>query len=122
MKIIIGIVFIFICINIQAQKKRKSYPRIEISKVSDNPFDTLELVASVKSTYKCPPCPKGAQCKPCIGDHIEAIDGKDGGWIRLFTDEPFRYKVGKKYLFTVRFRTKVHRENNVAIVNARSSF
>jgi hypothetical protein len=31
----------------------------------------------VFETYKCPPCPPGAMCKPCIGDHAVITDNLD---------------------------------------------
>ena len=32
------------------------------------------LIAYIDEIYLCPPCPKGAQCKPCIGDNITISD------------------------------------------------
>jgi hypothetical protein len=33
--------------------------------------------AYVIEIYKCPPCPSGAQCKPCLGDYIVVTNKLD---------------------------------------------
>jgi hypothetical protein len=33
------------------------------------------LLAYIDEVYLCPPCPKGAQCKPCMGHNITISDG-----------------------------------------------
>ncbi len=68
----------------------------------------------VIDTYKCPPCPTQAMCKPCIGDHIVVaegfIDGADQALfpqLRIFTDKPERFKLQQQYSFTVKVKGKV---------------
>ena len=121
MKIILGITFIFILISAQAfaqGRKQKSYPRVEIKDLESSKYDTLEVIASVKSIYKCPPCPQGAQCKPCIGDHVEVIYGEVAQWARFFTHEPEKYQAHKAYIFLVRFRSSFHRIDNIEIISS----
>src|SRR2546428_12935579 len=53
----------------------------------------------VIQTYKCPPCPAGMQCKPCLGDHIvitDNVDEKDPARIkrlRIFTSKPEQFEL-----------------------------
>ena len=71
-------------------------PRLTFSDLKRN--DSIEgafiIVGFVIHTYKCPPCPPRAMCKPCIGDHIvvtDNIDEKDLSKIRrlrISTDKP----------------------------------
>jgi len=76
----------------------------------DGPFKIVGVVIDV---YKCPPCPAGAMCKPCIGDHIDVTDNpdeKDPALIkrlRIYTDKPEQFELKKKYLFTVKVRGKI---------------
>lgn len=66
----------------------------------------------VTDIYKCPPCPKGAQCKPCIGDHLTISDNPDEKdpalkrWLRVFATVPELEKVEltKTYSFVVKVR------------------
>jgi hypothetical protein len=66
----------------------------------------------VIQTYKCPPCPAGAQCKPCLGDHIvvtDNVDEKDPAVIkrlRIFTNKPEQFELKRMYLFVVKLRGK----------------
>ena len=60
--------------------------------------------------YKCPPCPPGAMCKPCIPNNIvvtDNIEEKDLSKIkrlRIHTDKPEQFELKKKYLFTVKVK------------------
>ena len=81
-------------------------------KRNDSIKGTFKVVAFVIQTYKCPPCPPNAMCKPCLGDHIvvtDKIGQKDPALIqrlRIFTDKPEQFELKKKYSFTVRPRGK----------------
>jgi len=81
-------------------------------KRNDSLKGTFIVVAFVIQTYKCPPCPPNAMCKPCLGDHLvvtDNIDEKDPARIlrlRIFTDKPEQFELQKKYSFTVRTRGK----------------
>ena len=89
-------------------------PRLTFSDLKRN--DSIKgpfiIVAFVIQTYKCPPCPPNAMCKPCLGDHIvvtDNIDEKDPALIqrlRIYTDKPEQFELKKKYSFTVRTRGK----------------
>ena len=89
-------------------------PRLTFSDLKRN--DSIKgefiVVAFVIQTYKCPPCPPNAMCKPCLGDHIvvtDNLDLKDPARIqrlRIFTDKPEQFESKKKYSFTVRPRDK----------------
>lgn len=103
-------------ITLAQSKKSRKYATVKLFEVNGSKEDTLEFKAKVKSIYKCPPCPEGAQCKPCIGDHVEVTDGNKEHDIRVFTHEPSLFKEGTSYRFLVRFRSKYHRIENVELV------
>src|SRR5256886_6342657 len=75
----------------QTRPPRLTFPDL---KRNDSIKGTFIVVAFVIQTYKCPPCPPNAMCKPCLGDHIvvtDNIDEKDPARIqrpRIFTDKP----------------------------------
>ena len=115
----IAITFLFLLVGSMAlcqSKNTRHYARVKLSQVKENKEDTLEFKAKVKSVYKCPPCPEGAQCKPCIGDHVEVTDGNKEHNIRVFTHQLSIFNMGSSYLFLVRFRSKFHRVDNVELV------
>ena len=79
--------------------------------VIERPF---RIRGYVIETYECPPCPPGAQCKPCIGNYIVITDNvneKDPKFIRrlrVFTGKTKPLFTSKEnYLFTVKVRGKV---------------
>jgi hypothetical protein len=69
--------------------------------------------AYVIEIHKCPPCPPGAQCKPCLGDCIviaNNLDEKDPLLIkrlRVYTDQPERFELKQKFSFVAKVRGKV---------------
>lgn len=72
--------------------------------------------AYVVEIHKCPPCPPGARCKPCLGDYIvitDNLDEKDPALIkrlRVFTSKPERlewFELKKKCSFIAKVRGKV---------------
>jgi hypothetical protein len=73
----------------------------------DGPF---RIEGYVLDIYKCPPCPPGTMCKPCIPDNVVITDTanpKDLSKInrlRIFTDKPEQFKQKKKYSFTVKLK------------------
>lgn len=73
----------------------------------------------VIQVYNCPPCPRGAMCKPCIDDHIvvtDNLDEKDPALIkrlRIFTAKPDQFELKKKYVFTVKVRGKVQKGRSI---------
>jgi hypothetical protein len=96
----------------------KKYPRVEFTKVGDSNSDTLKFTARVRTIYQCPPCPEHAQCKPCIGDHVEVTNGNRDLDFRVFTHQLSLFEVDKTYDFLVRFRSKLHRNDNIELVTA----
>ncbi len=95
-------------------KSQTPPPRLTFNdlKKNDSIKGTFIVVAFVIQTYKCPPCPPNAMCKPCVGDHIvvtENLDEKDPARIqrlRIYTDKPEQFELKKRYSFTVRTRGK----------------
>jgi len=98
--------------------KTKKYPRIDFTKVGDSEFDTLLFSGRVKLIYKCPPCPEGAQCKPCLGDHVEVTNNNPDDSFRVFTHQLSLFEIDKTYDFLIRFRGALHRKDNIELVTA----
>ena len=67
----------------------------------------------VLQTYKCPPCPEAAQCKPCLGDHIVVTDNLEEKGpalvkrLRIFTSKPEQFELKRTYSFLVKVRGKI---------------
>ena len=97
-----------------SQKTSKTYPIVKISTLNKTKSDTERMKAFVLDIYVCPPCPEGMICKPCIENHFIAIGEKPVDpmkipWekrVRVFTQRPDSLKTGKRYLFTLRFKSK----------------
>jgi hypothetical protein len=100
------------------QPSKRSYPQhlnlpvvpfrdLKQGKVNQEQFNTEGYVNSI---YECPPCPKGAQCKPCLGDHIIITETERVGkgptdpddHLLIFAKDPTQFKTGKRYLFSVK--------------------
>ena len=69
---------------------------------------TFALIAYIIDVYVCPPCPPGAECKPCIPDNISIADkppragtpgGVEGEKLRVYIPAELapNLKVGKRY-------------------------
>jgi hypothetical protein len=96
----------------QDQRPAEKSPVLTFADLQRN--DSIEapftVVGYVIETYKCPPCPEGAMCKPCIGDHIvvtDTLDEKDPALrkrLRIFTDQPEKFALREKYSFLVKAR------------------
>lgn len=85
------------------------YPisEIKLNKFNSGTYDTEGYVVKI---YTCPPCPKGAQCKPCMRDNIvisennkllETYSLSDKEMI-LFADKQKLFNLGKKYKFSIK--------------------
>src|SRR5205085_3091040 len=101
--------FVFMSIIISAQTKAQpmqetNYPLLtSILEINKQAPDTCRIAVFVNSIYNCPPCPKGADCKPCIGDHIMVADSLNGKiQFRVFVKEPAKFSVGEKYTLLIR--------------------
>ena len=77
---------------------------------------SFRIEGIVNDIYKCPPCPEGAQCKPCLGDHLTITDNPDEKnpalkrRLRIFAKAPEldQLEVARKYSFLVTVRGKLH--------------
>jgi len=71
------------------------------------------IVGYVIDAYHCPPCPKGAMCKPCIGDYIVVTETLSEFapalvmHLRIFTDKTDKFVSREKYSFLVKVRGKI---------------
>jgi len=85
------------------------YPIREIkqNKFTSGSYNTEGYVVKI---YTCPPCPKGALCKPCMKDNIvisennkllETYALSDNEMI-LFANNPKQFELGKKYQFSIK--------------------
>lgn len=77
--------------------------------------EQFNIEGYVRTIYECPPCPKGAQCKPCLGDHIiiaeaehdQKSPGDPEDHLLIFATNPTQFKTGKRYLFSVKVRGRI---------------
>lgn len=92
----------------------------------DHGRQPFRIEGYVTQIYKCPPCPAGAICKPCLGDHIVASDNLNEedvtpiNRLRIFTDKPDQFELKRKYTFTVEVRGKApqgHGINEVELLH-----
>ena len=85
------------------------YPihEIKLNKFNSGTYNTEGYVVKI---YTCPPCPKGAQCKPCMRDNIvisennkllEVYSLSDEEMV-LFADNPKQFELGEKYKFSIK--------------------
>lgn len=56
---------------------------------------------TVVSVYTCPPCPAGAQCKPCPPESV-ALRDEAGARRTALTDRAASYKTGRTYRLLLR--------------------
>jgi hypothetical protein len=113
---IIPLWFFTSVINIQAvaQAATKKYQIVNFDKLAETSNDTVRLKAYVLDVYRCPPCPPGAICKPCMENYFTVVEQKPvdimkiplGNRIRIFTNKSNDLTVGKQYIFTITFRNK----------------
>lgn len=109
------------CITSGAQKLiRTDYPWITIAQIDTCQADTFRIKAQVTEVYHCPPCPPGAQCKPCIGDHLVVKDSdiSPGAQTRVFVEKPDQFKNHAVYVFTLTHHNKFHPEFGANLVHA----
>ncbi len=112
--------FIVVCLlpALSFSQDRTSTPKPPLLTFDDlQRNDSIEgpfrIVGYVIDIYKCPPCPPGAMCKPCIPDNIvvtDNIDEKDFSKIkrlRISTEKPEQFELKKKYTFTVKVKGNV---------------
>jgi len=84
----------------------------KIHEIKSNRFNsgTYNTEGYVVKIYTCPPCPKGAQCKPCMRDNVvisennkllETYSLSDKEMI-LFVNSPKQFEPGGKYTFSIK--------------------
>ena len=79
----------------------------------------FRIEGCVIESYKCPVCPRGAMCKPCIGDHVvitDNVDEKDPALIKrlwIFNGKPEQFELKKRYLFLVKVRGQIRKGQGV---------
>jgi hypothetical protein len=109
-----------------AQKKDQKFPLAHISQLGSVKADTIRLKGYIFDIYVCPPCPEGAQCKPCIENNFTVVEKKPSdpfkvrmdSRLRVFTERPDSLTVGKRYMLTVRFRNKkASPKDNLALIS-----
>jgi hypothetical protein len=67
------------------------------------------LIAYIEEVYVCPPCPRNAQCKPCIGDNATISDnppragtpGKERIMVFIAPSDPAKLQIGRRYRLRV---------------------
>lgn len=87
-----------------------SFYAIHDFKQKDLAPGTYDTEGYVVKRYECPPCPKGALCKPCMRDNIviseknELLDtySLSNTEIIIFASNPKQFELGKKYRFSVK--------------------
>jgi hypothetical protein len=68
----------------------------------------------VLDIYKCPPCPPGAMCKPCIPDNITLVDSPDRSELSKLKRLPIYTDKTDKFRFTGRYRLTVKVKGDLA--------
>ena len=114
----------------QSQSSYGMYPLITIGKINETPRDTVKLKVYVVEVYVCPPCPPGAQCKPCMENNITVADEKlkdiskvpAEKLLRVITREAESFKIGKRYFLTVRFRRNKETQSEDAVLVSSKAF
>jgi hypothetical protein len=106
-----------LCLNQRINSQNSNYQSFKsITLLTSDAPDSCFITCYIIGTYTCQPCPPGANCKPCIGNHLmiadEATEKKN--YIRLLTSDPEKYGKGKKYTFFV----KLHKTNKKQVYEA----
>ena len=105
-RIVILLISSTCCLALSASDGILTVPQFRaLAPVSGN----FKLTGFVVHRYQCPPCPEGAMCKPCIGDHVVISESAellqnyppDGPYVVVFTPEPEPLSLGKRYIFNV---------------------
>ena len=104
----------------QDKDQTREPPLLTFSDLQKNDLQgPFRIEGYVIQTYKCPPCPEGAQCKPCLGDHIvitDDVDEKDRAQVkrlRIFTSKPEQFELKKQYSFLVKVRGKLPKDRAI---------
>ncbi len=87
-----------------------------INELSGSSPDTCYISGYIMSVYECPFCPPGAECKPCIGNHVmlgESLTARAKN-LRVLAKDLKKYAIGKKYSFLV----KLHKDGKKKVFEA----
>jgi hypothetical protein len=81
---------------------------VEQFRASPPPSATARIAGYVIRTYLCPPCPKGAMCKPCathsavyLADTIPTGEAPSPVIVGIEVADPTVFRIGALYLFDV---------------------
>ena len=110
---------ILICPCARAQKvKRDNYPWISIGDIKSCKADTFRIQGKVIDRYHCPPCPEGAPCKPCPGDHLTVVDtdGSSKQQQEIFTKNPDEFAKDAVYVFVLTLRNKAQPDSGTNLI------
>ena len=96
-----------------AQASLITFAQLSRSDLAAGPF---RIEGQVTDVHKCPPCPEGAQCKPCLGDYLVITDNpgeKDPALkrrLRIFASRPEldKLEIAKRYSFLVKVRGRIN--------------
>ena len=114
--LIVVLVFLF---SHKLEAQATKYKTLQsINDLSGSSPDTCYISGYVSSVYECPFCPPGAECKPCIGDHVMlgvSLTARAKN-LRVLTKELKKYAIGKKYYFLV----KLHKDGKKKVFEAAS--
>lgn len=68
----------------------------------------VQVLAYVVGDYFCPPCPPGAQCKPCMSASFISLAEPDGqpAAAKLAVSDPSLFKKGVRYRFEIDISNK----------------
>lgn len=111
--------------GLMAQPAPRKYPLVSIDHIADTKSDTVRFVGYATDIYVCPPCPPGAQCKPCLENHFfmtprRIRDPQNPGLkVRIFTDNPNAIEAGKRYEVVVHFRGSNRTPENLGLISIR---
>ncbi|MSP03451.1 MAG: hypothetical protein EXR07_20780 [Acetobacteraceae bacterium] len=86
----------------------------------------VTIAAYATSIYACPPCPEGAQCKPCIGDHILTSDSPGPvvtGGLMIFCEraKSSEFTPSRRYRFDADPRTVRQKDPFVGDIHLRAA-
>lgn len=109
--------------GLMAQPAPRQHPLVKIDNLAVAKSDTVRIRGYATDIYVCPPCPPGAQCKPCIENHFMVTNKKTkdpqkpGLRARVFSENSNRVVSGRRYELVVYFRSKVRTVDNLGLIS-----
>ncbi len=93
-----------------------------IHEINQNKFSsgTYNIKGYVVKIYTCPPCPKDAHCKMCMGNNIVISENNKmletytltENELIIFVENPEQFELGKKYIFSI----KIIHNNHIGLI------